>query len=148
MSKPHRPRCKPPSDFDEYCPGRTGHRKEGKSQIGLSSLLCAGTVHLWEKNRLKMRERRTTAKAYRRQWDPPRADKPLLNAGTNHEDTDAHQECVSWYGRPRLSSYDADGRSEYSFHYMDFRGLTETSAPHSIGVCETAWVPLRRTARN
>ncbi|KAJ7694514.1 hypothetical protein B0H14DRAFT_3530657 [Mycena olivaceomarginata] len=88
-------------------------------------------IHLWEKNRLKMRERRTTAKAYRHQWDPPKADKPLSNAGTDHEDTDAHQECVSWYGRPHLSGYDADSRSEYSFHYMDFRALTKTSAPHS-----------------
>ncbi|KAJ7850181.1 hypothetical protein B0H14DRAFT_2763962, partial [Mycena olivaceomarginata] len=130
MSKPRRSRRKLPSDSDEYCPGRTDIEKRESRKLA-SAAYYARNVHLREKNRLKMRERRTAAKAYRRQWDPPKANKPPSNAGTDHEDTDAHQECVSWCGRPRLSGYNADGRSEYSCHYMDFRGVTETSAPRS-----------------
>jgi hypothetical protein len=66
---------------------------------------------------------RTAIKAYRRQWDPQTSSGRALSVENNIESP--------WWGPPRFLGYGSDGHSNYSCHFLDFRGITNTSVAGS-----------------
>ncbi|KAJ7357907.1 hypothetical protein DFH08DRAFT_801787 [Mycena albidolilacea] len=142
MSNRHCPRVKTHDDSEDFQPGdstRPTDSEKRESRRQASAAYYARNPQLRDKNRVQMRRRRAAAKAYRRQWDQPKADAPH---DTREESVDAREECASWYGRPYLCGVDSDGHPMYSCHYMDFRGITETSAPHSYWRLQNPASPL------
>ncbi|KAJ7786796.1 hypothetical protein B0H14DRAFT_2630132 [Mycena olivaceomarginata] len=106
MPRRHPPRRKPRRGSEEYNSAYALFHAYSRQIEGKS----ATNPHLRELNRLKMRERRAAVKAKRRQWDAPQ---PSKNTTGHHSLLLAFHVC----GAPG---------SDFSYHYKDFRGITET----------------------